>query len=73
MPGLLVALEQLKLLGGGARRHFGGGQIGVEPGDPFLRAIGHEILGADANRHAGIAIRANRRVGDVVAPAKPAP
>ena len=64
---LLVVLEEVELLGGGARRHFLDDEVRVQPGDAFLRAAGGKIPGADADGDAGIAGRADRRVGDVVA------
>jgi hypothetical protein len=72
MAGLLVALEELVLLGGGAGGHFGDGEVRVEFGDAFLGAVGDEFAGADADGDAGVAAGADGGVGDVVAAAEAA-
>ena len=66
----LVALEQLELLGGGARGHLEPLQQRVGAPDLAQRAVGLERGDRNADRDAGLAGRAHRRIGDVVAAAE---
>ena len=70
VAGLLVALKQVELFGGGAGRHLEPLHRGVGAGDAAQRAVGLEGGDGDADGHAGIAAGADRGVGDVVAAAE---
>ena len=66
----LIALEQLELLSRGARGHLEAFQQRVGAPDLSQRAVGLEAGDRDTDRDAGLAGRAHRRVGDVVAAAE---
>ena len=70
MAIFLIALEQGELFRRGAGGHFGNGQISIGAQDAPLRAVWHEFFAHHADRHAGLAAGADRRIGNIVAAAK---
>ena len=70
MAIFLIALEQGELFRRGAGGHFGNGQISIGAQDAPLGAVWREFLAHHADRHAGLAAGANRRIGNIVAAAK---
>ena len=67
VAGLLIALEQLKLLRRRARPHHEAFHRGVGAGDAAQRGSGLEGGDGDADRDAGLAGGTDRSIGDVMA------
>ena len=70
VAGLLVALEQRELLGGGAGGELGAADVGVDAFELPLGAVQFEVRRLHADRDAGVAAGADGRIGDVVAAAE---